>query len=128
MEIMRKSGHLYVVAGDGQTEVMSPLTSGEPKVVVSSPLGFAGATIYFEEIAFPATLAGMTSYVGHPATKALLEALGATFTPGRWVGPEVGESYLAVPLATNPRPEGVTVEAAVEDTAGLKAILCTRIA
>lgn len=99
-----------------------------PSVVVSSPLGFAGAVIYFEEVSFPATLAGMTSYVGHPATKALLEALGAETVTGRWAGPAVGESYLAVPLAQNARTEGWTVDTAIESVAELKAILCTRIA
>ena len=109
-------------------EIVSPLESSAPSVVVSSPLGFAGATIHFEEVPFPASLAGMVSYVGHPATKALLEALGVETVTGRWQGPEVGESYLAVPLANNQRPEGWTTNAAVESVAELKAILCTRIA
>lgn len=106
-----------------------------PSVVVSSPLGFAGATIRFEEVPFPASLAGVVSYVGHPNTRQLLEALGAVTdasgvngAPGKWAGPGVGESYLAVPLANNQRPEGWTVNAAVESVAELKAILCTRIA
>jgi hypothetical protein len=75
------------------------------------------------------------SYVGHPATRGLLEALGATTdtsgvngAPGKWAGPSVGESYLAVPLAQNPRAEGWTANVAVESVAALKAIRCTRIA
>lgn len=97
-------------------------------IIVSSLLGFTGTTIRFEEVAFPSTLAGATSYVGHPATKALLEALGATTVAGRWEGPAIGESYLAVPLAQNMRTEGWTANTAIESVAELKAILCTRIA
>lgn len=98
------------------------------QIIVSSPLGFPGATIKFEEVAFPSDLSSKTSFVGHPATKGLLEALGASTVSGRWAGPQVGESYLAVPLATNPREGGYTQDTAVSDVSSLKAILCTRIA
>lgn len=105
------------------------------KVVISSPLGFSGATIRFEEVPFPSNLEGYISYIGHPSTRALLEALGAVTdtsgpggNPGRWAGPAVGETYLAVPLANNTREGGYTRDVAVESVAALKAIACTRIA
>jgi len=100
-------------------------------VVLSSPIGFPGATISFEEIPFPEDLAGCTHYVGHPATKALLEALGAEPAPtgAKWQGPAVGEVYLAVPLAAaNSRAEGWTKDAAISSVKELRAIRCTRIA
>lgn len=97
-------------------------------VVVSSPIGFAGATVKFEDVAMPTSMEGVTSYVGHPATRALLEALGATTVSGKWAGPSVGESYLAVPLALNPREGGFTRDVAISDVSELRAILCTRIA
>ncbi len=56
------------------------------------------------------------------------DASGANGAPGKWTGPVVGESYLAVPLANNQRAEGWTQNAAVESVAELKAILCTRMA
>jgi hypothetical protein len=103
-------------------------------VIVSSPLGFSGSTIRFDEIPFP-VIDGMTSYVGHPSTRQLLEKLGACTDAsgangnvGKWQGPNVGEQYLAVPLVNNVRPDGVTVEQAVTDVSKIKAILCTRIA
>lgn len=108
---------------------------GHPRVVLSTALGFAGQTLRFDEIPFPASLAGMISYVGHPATRALVEALGATTdatgpngNPGKFSGLAVGESYLAVPLASNPRAEGWTANVAIESIQDLKAILVTRIA
>lgn len=96
-------------------------------VVLSTALGFAGTTIRFEEIDFPQDLTGWVSYVGHPATKALIEALGATTVSGRWNGPSVGESYIAVPLANNTREGGYTQDVAIESVGELKAIRCTRI-
>lgn len=97
-------------------------------VVLSSPLGFPGALVEFADIPFPAALSGYSSYVGHPATKTLLEALGAETMPGRWTGPAVGESYLAVPLAQNAREGGYTKDVAIDSVADLHAILCTRLA
>lgn len=104
-------------------------------IVISSPLGFPGATIEFREIPFPTNLSGCVSYVGHPSTRALLESLGAVTdtsgpngNPGRWAGPSVGEEYLAVPLANNPREGGWTTDQAIESVKALKAILCKRIA
>lgn len=97
--------------------------------VLSSPLGFAGMTLKFESVPFPTELAGIPHYVGHPATKALLEALGAVPAPTKiYGGPEVGQAYLAVPLAQNPRTEGYTADTAVSDVSQLKAVLVTRLA
>lgn len=98
------------------------------RIIVSSPLGFAGCTIRFDEIDFPADLAGCTSFVGHPGTKAVVEALGAQTVAGKWAGPAVGESYLAVPPIATDRSEGWTRDVAVSSTADLRAILCTRVA
>ena len=97
-------------------------------IILSSALGFPGTTVKFDEVAFPKDLTGCVSYVGHPATKALLEGLGASTVSGRWVGPEIGESYLAVPLAQNAREGGYTKDMAIESVSELKAILCTRVA
>jgi hypothetical protein len=103
------------------------------KVVLSTPLGFSGMVIKFEDVDFPKSLSGTMSYCGHPNTKSLLEALGTQSvdlknTP-KWEGPSVGESYLAVPLVMSNRHEsGYTKDVAVQDIAELKAILCTRIA
>ncbi len=105
-----------------------------PHVILSTPLGFPGQVLVFDEIPFPKDLYGMISYVGHPSTRALVEALGATTdttgangNPGKFAGLAVGESYLAVPLASNPRTEGWTANVAIESIAELKAILVTRI-
>ncbi len=126
---------LEVSCSDGQVVAVESFPRKSASVVVSSPLGFVGAVIVFEEIEFPASLAGMVSYVGHPATRALLETLGAETdatgtngAPGKWAGPAIGESYLSVPLAQNARPDGWTANVAVESVAALKAIRCTRIA
>lgn len=78
---------------------------------------------------FPESLHGVPHYVGHPGTRAVVEALGAHAAAERlFAGLAVGETYLAVPLAQNARPDGVTVEVAVDTTSQLTAKLVTRIA
>ena len=96
--------------------------------ILSSALAFAGGVYKSEDVEFPTDLTGIPSYCGHPNTKALLTALGAEYAPGRWQGPQVGESFLAVPLARNERADGFTVDTAIETIAELSAILVTRIA
>lgn len=86
-------------------------------------------TFKCETIPFPKGLAGTPHYVGHPATKALLEALGAVPAPTKLFGGlEVDQSFLAVPLANNPRAEGYTADTAVSDVGQLTAKVVTRIA
>jgi hypothetical protein len=97
-------------------------------IIISSPLAFPGATIKAQEVPFPASLAGAISYVGHPATRALIEALGAETLTGKWAGPAIGEKYLAVPLAQNNREGGYTQDQAIESISQLRAILLERIA
>lgn len=96
-------------------------------IIISSPLGFSGATIKFEEVEFPQSLEGCLSYVGHPNTKALLELLGAEYVKGLWKGPAIGEVYLAVPLARNEREGGWTEDTAISAISELRAIKCTRL-
>lgn len=86
-------------------------------------------TFHCETVPFPKDLAGVPHYVGHPATKALIEALGATPAPTKLFGGlDVGQSYLAVPLANNPRAGGYTADTAVSDVSQLTAKVVTRIA
>ncbi len=111
-------------------EALMILDVATSTIIMSSPLGFPGATIKYQEIDFPHDLTGKTSYCGHPSTKQLLEALGASTIKGRYGGPAVGESFIAVPLqpSSAPREEGFTSDKAIESVADLRAILCTRIA
>jgi hypothetical protein len=97
------------------------------KKIISSPLGFVGTTIEFQEISMPTSLEGYISFVGHPATKELLEALGATSVSGKMETPDLGEEYLAVPLRNNTREGGYTQDTAVQDVSELRATLCRRV-
>ena len=96
--------------------------------ILSSPIGFAGTTMRFEQVAFPRSLKGFVSFVGHPATRELVEALGATTATGKFAGLQVCESFHAVPLANNQREGGFTKDVAIESVAALKCIKCTRVA
>lgn len=98
-------------------------------VAVLSTTVLTDGTFTCETIPFPQELSGIPHYVGHPDTKALVEALGAVKAPTNlFEGLEVGESYLAVPLANNQRADGWTVHQAVAGLHQLKAKVVTRIA
>lgn len=116
----------YLVIGEeiGDIQVLNP----NIVAILSSPLAFAGGLYKSAEVPFPADLDGIPSYCGHPHTKELLDALGAEYRQGRWTGPRVGESFLAVPLMRNERDGGYTVDQAVGSVSELRATLVTRIA
>ncbi len=98
-------------------------------VAILSSTVLTDGTFQCETIPFPADLYEVPHYVGHPDTKALIETLGAVQASEKlFAGLEVGDSYLAVPLAKNVRAEGWTVNTAVSDISQLTAKVVTRIA
>lgn len=98
-------------------------------VAILSSTVLTDGTFTCQTIEFPKELTGVPHYVGHPATKGLIEALGAVPAPEKlFKGLEVGQSFLAVPLALNPRAEGYTADTAVSDVSQLRAKLVTRTA
>lgn len=70
---------------------------------------------------------GVPHYVGHPATKVILDDAGAIHTPGVFKGLNVGQSMLVVSLANNQRVDGFTTHQNV-DISGLTFKVVTRIA
>lgn len=138
MEIKFFENRAEIIIGDGQVDVVCAIPiSSVPKAILSSPIGAPGMVFVFEKIQFPDELDGVVSFVGHPATRALLEALGAVTdssgvngTPGRFDHGSlaIGEWFLAVPLANNQRPGGMTADEAVNFVSELNAIRCIRIA
>lgn len=98
-------------------------------VAILSSTVLTDGTFECQTIPFPTDLSSVPHYVGHPDTKALIEALGAVQSSEKlFAGLEVGESYLAVPLAKNARTEGWTTNTAVSSISELTARLVTRIA
>lgn len=68
------------------------------KAILSTTLISRAGTYRVEELPAVPDLAGVPHYVGHPDTRRLLEAIGATYTPGMFGGLEPGESFLAARL------------------------------
>lgn len=101
-----------------------------PTAILSSTILNIDGTYTSQTIeATPELFKGVTSYVGHPNTAALLEDLGAVKSENpKFDGLQVGESYLAVPLYNNPRTEFHTVHQNIEGMKDLRLILVTRIA
>ena len=97
------------------------------KAILSTTVLTEG-TFTCREVSFDSVdLKGVPSYVGHPDTKALLERMGAVTTPGLFDGLQVGECFLAVPLANNKREAGWTVDQAIQGLGDLKAKLVVRV-
>ena len=99
-------------------------------VAILSSTVLTKGTFVCDAMPFPKDLVGIPHYVGHPATKALLDALGALPAPEKLFGGlEIGQSFLAVPLANNPRDNaGMTRDIAIANASQLVAKLVTRIA
>lgn len=77
------------------------------------------------------SLNGVTHYVGHPDTKGIVEALGATPAPTKlFKGLEVGEQGVCFPIAqgkSSRAVDGFTVHQAIEDLGVLDVRVLTRL-
>ncbi len=75
-------------------------------ILSSTVLSHDGTYQYAALPSMPADLAGgIPHYVGHPATRYLLDQAGAIYTPGYFTGLEVGQTYLVAQLK-DPRKGG----------------------
>lgn len=71
---------------------------------------------------------GVTHFVGHPSTKILLDAAGVKQDQNKvFVGLKTGESFIAVPLAVNPREGHVTSDQAISAWSEVIVKVVTRI-
>jgi hypothetical protein len=77
------------------------------------------------------SLSGVPHYVGHPDTKAIVEALGATQAPTKlFTGLEVGEQAVCFPIKqglSTRATEGFTVHQAIEEVGTLDVRVITRL-
>lgn len=80
------------------------------------------------EILFEAAKGGVTHFVGHPATKVMLESVGFKQDSKKlFAGLQPGESFVAVPLAVNPREGHVTSDQAITAWSDVTVKVVTRI-
>ena len=71
---------------------------------------------------------GVTHFVGHPATKILLESVGLKQDAEKlFSGLKPGESFVAVPLAVNPREGHITCDQAITAWSQVSVKVVTRI-
>jgi hypothetical protein len=79
-----------------------------------------------------ASLAGVPHFVGHPDTKALLEALGAAPASTKlFAGQQIGERVLCVPIRqglSSRAEQGFTVHQAIAELAVLDVKIIDRVA
>lgn len=71
---------------------------------------------------------GVTHYVGHPDTRAVVESLGAEYAGkgARFEGLEVGEAFMAFPLSNPNRDSGWTKDEALDSVEQLRVTLVRR--
>ena len=77
-------------------------------------------------------LRGVPSYIGHPDTKTLVEALGAVPAPTKlFAGLQIGESAICMPIKqglSTRSEQGFTAHQAISDLGTLEVRLLTRVA
>lgn len=97
------------------------------KAILSTTLCTTPGTYTVAELASLPDVAGVPHFVGHPATRAVLDGAGAVYTPGKFMGLEPGESFLAVPLRDAVRrPDTGSVPEQQATAAELRVLLVTR--
>jgi hypothetical protein len=97
------------------------------KVILSSTVLVLDGTYSCNTLTTVPDVADLPHHIGHPATKEILNSLGAVHTPGNFSGLAVGDSMLVVSLANNQRAGGFTTHQDV-DIMGLTFKVVTRIA
>lgn len=90
-------------------------------ILSSTVLSLDGTYQYAALPSMPVDLAaGIPHYVGHPATRYLLDQAGAVYTPGYFAGLEVGQTYLVAQLKDPRKGNAFTVDHPNIDPTDLK--------
>lgn len=75
-----------------------PAAFGVVAVLSSTVLSKEGTYQYVTFESMPLLPKGIPHYMGHPATRHILDSVGCTYTPGYFPGLEVGQAYLTCQL------------------------------
>ncbi len=86
-----------------------------------------GTYVFTELTTMPGHLQGLPHYVGHPATRYLLDKAGAIYTPGLFNGLDVGQSFYTAQLKDPRKGQAFTVDNPNVTLDDLKRGLVTRI-
>lgn len=89
----------------------------QPRMILSTTLIQADSDVRVRYLTEAPDVTGIPHYVGHPATRALLDAAGAVYTPGKAPPIAAGEAFLFCRLDDSRKGEAFTTDRA--DTTGL---------
>lgn len=95
--------------------------------VLSSTVLAEAGTYRYDPLAEMPAVSGIPHYVGHPATKFLLDQAGATYTPGYFSGLKPGESFAVAQLRDPRKGSAFTTDAPNVGPDDLKWGLVTRV-
>lgn len=97
------------------------------RAILSSTVLSLDGTYRYESIATIPTVTGIPHYVGHPATRYLIDQAGAVYTPGYFPGLQPSEAYLVAQLK-DPRKGGAfTADVPGVEPGDLKWGIVTRV-
>ena len=80
------------------------------KAILSTTLLQQNGTYTYEQMDTPPDVTGVPHYVGHPATRHLLDKAGAVYTPGLFGGINPGESFVVAQLKDARKGQAFTVD------------------
>jgi len=98
------------------------------KAILSTTLLQHSGDYRFTPLTAAPAIAGIPHHVGHPATRFLLDREGGVYTPGLFLGLEVGEYFFVAQLRDARKGQAFTVDHPGVEPGDLKWGLVTRLA
>lgn len=86
------------------------MSSHNVVAILSTTLLQNEGTYQYEHCCSLISLVGIPHFVGHPATRHILDAEGAVYTPGLFAGMNVGESIVVCQLKDPRKGQAFTVD------------------
>ena len=82
----------------------------KPTAILSTTLLQHEGTYSYHALPAAPDVKGVRHYVGHPATRHLLDGAGAVYTPGLFAGLAVGDSFFVAQLRDPRKGQAFTVD------------------
>lgn len=96
--------------------------------VLSTTLLQLEGTYKYMPLSWTPCVSGVPHFVGHPATRHLLDQAGAVYTPGLFTGLEVGQTFVVCQLKDPRKGQAFTVDSPGVTPDDLKWGIVTRLA
>lgn len=95
--------------------------------ILSSTVLSGAGTYRYDVLGEMPAVSGISHYIGHPATKFILDGAGAVYVPGYFSGLKIGESFLVAQLKDPRKGSAFTTDSPNVGPDDLKWGVVTRI-